>query len=282
MEEHRRQARLERETREREKEAMQLANAHARQEDADLAEERRKRAAEFMQECMAANSVNLRRKQRDREREIEEAQMMVEYQRERIAREEEAERREAERKAAREREIAALRKQQQKAIDTQAEVDALHARRIEEEKERRARKKELEDIERAKRLRGEMQQDRENALSLKQRRLIEMAKIEKLQFDQVQKVQAELTERDREREAKRQQDNAEYRQALKDEMQRQNEERALQPLVLLDETKHLDELNEDYVMKLERIRQMKLETLRAEGVPDKYLVDLQRMRFVPK
>jgi hypothetical protein len=261
---------------------MQLANEQARQEDVDLAEERRKRSAEFMGECMAANSVNLRRKQRDREREIEEAQMMVEYQRERIAREEEAERQEIERKAAREREIAALRKQQQKAIDTQAQIDALHARRIEEEKERLARKKELEDIEKAQKLKEEQQQDRENALSLKQRRLIEMAKIEKQQFDQVQRVQAELRERDRQREAKRLADNAEYRQSLKDEMQKRKEERLLQPIILLDETKHLDEQNEDYVLKLERIRQMKLETLRSEGVPEKYLVDLQKMRFVLK
>jgi hypothetical protein len=44
----------------------------------------------------------------------------------------------------------------------------------------------------------------------------------------------------------------------------------------------MEEVNNDYIMKLERIRQMKLETLRSEGVPEKHLVDLIRMRFDPK
>jgi hypothetical protein len=41
-----------------------------------------RRSAESMPECIAANSVNRRRTQRERERDVEEAQTMVEYQRE--------------------------------------------------------------------------------------------------------------------------------------------------------------------------------------------------------
>jgi hypothetical protein len=67
---------------------------------------------------------------------------------------------------------------------------------------------------------------------------------------------------------------------LKDNIEQKRVKKQMQPLISLDEQKHIEEANNDYIEKLERIRQMKLEMLRSEGVPDKYLADLQRMRFV--
>jgi hypothetical protein len=261
---------------------MRIANDAAREEEARLDQERRTRSYEFLCDCKAANAVAQRRKIREREREIEEAQMMVEYQREKAAREEEYERQQGEIKAAKEREVAELRKKQQRAIDTQAEVDALRARRVEEEKERAARMKELEDTKRAQSVRQEMRDDRERSIAVKQRRLVEMAKLEKDEFDRVSAAQREARAKDLAIERKRAKTKAEYRDTLLEEMARRAEERRIQPIVNLDEQKHMEDLHDDYVARLERIRQMKLAQLREEGVPDKYLADLARMKLTVK
>jgi hypothetical protein len=171
MEEKRRNANLERERREREIEEMKRVNQAARAEELRIAEERRNRSREFLQDCLAANAVAMRRKQRETERNLEEGQMMVEYQRDKAAREEEYERQIAAQKAAKEREIAELRKKQQRTIDLKEQQDALRARRIEEEKERQAREKELADSRRMWELKEEQEKDRQQSMALKQRRI---------------------------------------------------------------------------------------------------------------
>jgi hypothetical protein len=109
-----------------------------------------------------------------------------------------------------------------------------------------------------------------------------LARLEKAEFDRL--AAAARADREREKEAmlKRERENAAYRQHLKADMEENRVRRQMQPLIQLDERKHLEETNNDYLEKLERIRQMKLNMLRSEGVPDKYLADLQRMRFVLK
>jgi hypothetical protein len=282
IDEHKRVAELERQRRRQECEAMRVANEQAKEEEIRVAEEKRRRSYEFLQECLAANAVSLHRKIRDREREIEEAQMMVEYQIEKAAREDELEREQLARRAQREREIADMRKQQQRGYDRQAEIDALKARRVEEQKEREARQKELDDIRKQQQLVEDQKADREGTIRLKQRRLVELAKIEKMEFDRVRAAQAEARQKELEAEARKLELNAEYRQSLKDQIKEREDERNLQPIVHLDEQRHLEEQNQDYLDKLERIRQMKLAKLREEGVPNKYLVDLQKMRLVLK
>jgi len=282
MAEKRRQAQVDRERRDREIEEMRRAGEAAREEDRRIAAERKARSADFLSECMSANAVALRRKQRERERDHEEAQMMVEYQREKAAREEACEREVVERRAVKEREISEVRKLQQRALDTRAHEDALRARRIEEEKEREAREKELAGVRRQQEVRAEMQDDRERAITLKQRRLLELAKIEKAEFARAATAQAAARQREQEALLRRARDGEECRRELKAEMKANRHRRRMEPLVNLDEQHHLQEKNQDYLDRLERVRQMKLEQLRSEGVPDKYLGDLRRMRFVLK
>jgi hypothetical protein len=282
MEDQRRNAGLERQRREREIAEMTAASEMAREEDVRIARERRTRAHEFMQDCLAANRLAMRRKQREKDREADEEQMMVEYQREKGAREEERERQVREQKAQKEREISEMRKRQQRTIDMQAEKDALMARRAAEEKERAARKKELDDVRRQREVKEQQERDRQEALRLRQRRVAEIAKLEKAEFDRITAAAASDRERERQAELRKEQANAEYRQALKDEMERKRVEKQLEPLVHLDEQKHLEDQNSDYLAKLEGIRQMKIEMLRQEGVPEKFLTNLKRMRFVLK
>jgi hypothetical protein len=278
--EHRKAAEQERALRAREKAAMEAANAARVEEDRRLEEERRTRQREFLSDCIAANDVTFRRKVRDREREIEEAQAMVEYQNEQAARAEQREREIAAAKSQKQREIAEIRKRQQKMIDTQAEVDELRARRVQEEKERQERQKELDAARRHEALVGEMRADRVEAETVKQRRLLEMARLEKREFDTALRALEAAREKARKEYEERQTAADAYRRELKADLDARAEDRRMAPLRKLDESRHLQELNQDYLDRLERIRQMKLETLASEGVPERYLTDLRNKRFV--
>jgi hypothetical protein len=280
IEEHRRGAERERELREREKLAIQEADAARVEEDRVLEEERRQRQREFLSDCISANEVTFRRKLRDREREIEDAQAMVEYQNEQAAKAEERERELAEAKARKEKEIGEIRKKQQKAIDTQAQVDELRARRVQEEIERRERQKEVEAVEKHERTVREMRQDRVESIQTKQKRLLEMAKLEKAEFDRATRAQQEAKEKARQEYEAKQAAGGRYRLELKTDLEARERARKMAPLRNLDESAHLQELNQDYLEKLERIRQAKVEQLASEGVPDKYLADLRNKRFV--
>jgi hypothetical protein len=90
---------------------------------------------------------------------------------------------------------------------------------------------------------------------------VDMAKMEKAGFDRGMVDQAKAHEKELERALTRERDNAIYRQDLKDEIRQKTIERQMQPIVNLDEQKHMEELNEDYIMKVERIRQMQLHVL---------------------
>jgi hypothetical protein len=280
IKEHREAAEGEHEVRLREKEAMAAADRTRRSEDSALEIEKQRRQHEFLADCVAANDVTFRRQMRDREREIEDARAVAEFQAEQAARAEQREREVAEAKAQREREIAEIRRRQQKMIDTQAQLDELRARRVQEEIERREREKEREAIEKHQQIGAEMRQDRIDSINTREKRLLEMARLEKREFRQTVRAQEEAQEKARmEYEAKKAAGER-YRKELKDELDAREEERRMRPLRNLDETKHLQEMNEDYVEKLEQIRQSKIRQLTSEGVPDKYLADLRKKRFV--
>ena len=280
--EKKRMQQIENEKREREMEEMKRANEIAKEEDVRLLAEKKRRSQAFLDECIAANRVAIRRKQKEKQREIEETEAIAEYQREKALREEEYEKKVAEQKAAKEREIAEVRKLQQRALDTREQEDELRARRIQEEQERKVRARELAEKKRQAEIRQQLQADRERAIALKQRRLVDLAKIEKAEFERVMAAQLEAREKDRQAYLRKMQENEKYRLELKEDMKRHRKQKQLEPLKSLDERKHLEEANQDYLDRLERIRQMKLDQLREEGIPEKYLGDLQNMRFVLK
>jgi hypothetical protein len=147
IEERRKTQQLDEERRNREKDEMLRANAERIEEDRQLEVERKARQREFLNDCIVATEASRKRKVREREREIEEVQAMVEYQNEQAAREAEREREVERTKKLKELDVAEVRKQQQKAIDTQAQKDEVLARRVQEETERKARQKELDELE---------------------------------------------------------------------------------------------------------------------------------------
>jgi hypothetical protein len=279
IEERRANQQLETDKRAREKEQMRQANEQRLAEDQELERERKERQREFLRDCVVATDASRKRKVRDREREIEEVQAMVEYQHEQAAREAEREREVERGKKLKEMDVAEVRKQQQKAIDTQAQTDEVLARRVQEETERRARQKELDELERRRLTVMSLRKDRETALEVRQQRLIEIAKLERRDFDKILQDQQIAREKARKEYDARQAMSDQYRRDLKAQLDAREAERRIRPLRGLDEGKHLQEVSDDYVARLEAIRQAKIQQLADEGVPEKYLVDLRNKRL---
>ena len=282
IEEKRRNMQIQRKRDEEDRKAQMEANQKALEEDRRLQLERKKRAQDFMQECMATNLIALRRKQNERERELEEDQVIAEFNREKAAREEEYEQKVRRAKKMKEYEISQVRKMQQRAIDTKAQEDEIRARRVEEEQARKERQRELEEVKRRQEMAEQQLKDHDDAIRLKQQRIIEMAKVERTEFERMMQVQRAKREKERLEQERKRKIDEQYRENLKNEMEMKREEKRLRPLRDLDEQKHIDEINQDYKDKIERIRQMKLDQLASEGVPEKYLADLRRKRFVIK
>jgi hypothetical protein len=109
-----------------------------------------------------------------------------------------------------------------------------------------------------------------------------MARIEKADYDRVVEAQRQAREKARLEYEERREANARYRDELQRTLEEREEARRMQPIRNLDESKHMQEMNEDYLDRLERIRQKKLALLREEGVPEKYLGDLRSRRFLLK
>ena len=273
---------LEEEHRKKEIAEMKEANALAMEEERRLAQERRQRQQDFLQECLEANKQSILRKQREKEREIEEINAIAEYQRQKAEQEAEYERQVAEKKAQKELEIAEIRKKQQRLIDTQAEQDELRARRIQEEKERKERQKELEAARKKQEEREMIIKDREQFLRLKQKRLVQLAEIERKEFEQARAAAEKERAAQEEARRKKRLADEQYNQQLQAEIEARRTAKAMEPLVHLDEQQHLLEERQDYQERIEQIRQEKLAMLRAEGVPEKYLTDLANRRFVIK
>ncbi|EAY18444.1 hypothetical protein TVAG_046480 [Trichomonas vaginalis G3] len=273
-------AKIEADRRAKEIAEMKEANQAALEEEQRLAQEKKQRQQEFLQECLEANKQSIVRKHKERERDIQEVNAIIEYNKKKAAQEEEYERQVAERKAAKEREISEIRKNQQRLIDTQAQEDELRARRVSEEKERKERQRELELAKKKEEERQMIIDNRNEFLRLKQKRLIQLANIEKQEFERAKKKWDEEKAAREAEAARKKAAQDEYNRQLQQEIETKRLQKQMAPLVHLDDQQHMAEERQDYIDRIEAIRQEKLAMLRAEGVPEKYLQDLANKKFV--
>ncbi|VUZ40497.1 unnamed protein product, partial [Hymenolepis diminuta] len=114
-----------------------------------------------------------------------------------------------------EMEINRLRGMQERAIDSQAEKDALRAKRAMEENERQWRRKELEAARKAQAVKEEMKQERIKAKEYKTQLLAMEATRNKMEFERVLRHQKEMIAKDKLEEEKRQKMKAECSRELK-------------------------------------------------------------------
>lgn len=282
IEDRRRRKAEEQKAKEEEQEQINEVCLKTIEEDKALMQQRKKRERDYKEECLEYNRLAIKRKQEEREKEWADAQRMIIYQMnedEKFARQEAEKKRQA---FLREQEIDKLRKQQQKIFDDKAYQDELRARRVQEENNRKEMQKELDEQEKKRRQQEELRIAREEEIAIKKKRAIYNARLEKEEFEKTLQLQRAALERyEREQEERRKRDY-EYREYLKKEIEERRIQKKLQPLKDLDEQQHIKEANQDFVENLEKIRELKLQELRNEGVPEHNLEILKNRRFVIK
>ncbi|OHT09740.1 Coiled-coil domain-containing protein 19, mitochondrial [Tritrichomonas foetus] len=274
IEEHKINAILEAERIDREMKALNAQNALIAEEDRRILMEKKKRQQDFLHDCIQANEAQKRRKLEAREREKEEAQMVIEVAAQKALAEEAREKEKAIEHALKEREIEELRKKQKRAIDTQAIRDEKAATKVQKEKEEKDRLREERDIAKKIAMIEDVKKGRAEMIDLKKTRLIEQKKIEDAEYQRV--VEANRIAREKALAAykKKLEEDAKYRGELKVDMENQLQARKIDPAKKWAEAAKQKEENDAYLARLETIRQQKLNQLRAKGVPEKYLVDI--------
>lgn len=276
------QKRIDSARREEEKKLMQEANKRALEESQQVEIQRKKRQQEFMKDCVRANEESRRRKHQERQRELDEDRMMVEYQKEQSRKQEEYEQKVRKQKALKEKEIDMIRKQQQREIDERAAYDELMARRIQNEKERKDRERELEETKKRINDKKMLAEEYEKMRKFQTQRAIEMAKIEKKQWESDMAVIRAARAKEKAERQRRLENDEKYRNELREVIDNREEQKRMKVLYDLDEQKTIQEQKDDYMAKLERIRQMKIDQLRREGVPEKYIQPLMNQKIVIK
>mmetsp|Transcript_4767 Transcript_4767/g.13211 ORF Transcript_4767/g.13211 Transcript_4767/m.13211 type:complete len:505 (-) Transcript_4767:289-1803(-) len=267
------------ELQDQEREAMVRQIQMLKEEEAANQAERREQNRRLMEEVALANAEQIRMKNRLAAQDKEEERRILLYNKQREAREREEAHEKEKRRVEKEAEVERMRNAQKRMADVQSELDALRMKRADEEAERAWRRKEKAEAERLRAVHSQLSEAREAQKEEKERRMIEATLLEKEEFDYTLKVQAEQEAREAAALSAKKSAQNQYKEELQAQIVMNAVARKENRLQFLNEGRGAaaDALAEK--AKLEAIKTRKLTELKASGVSDKYLVDLQRKTF---
>ncbi|XP_045467627.1 cilia- and flagella-associated protein 45-like [Harmonia axyridis] len=199
-----------------------------------------------------------------------------EFMRQKAAREEAREAELAMIKAAKEKEIARLRAQQQRAQDKQALMDEMQAIRIQEEVERAWREKEKQAaIKKAEDIQALHEARSRQISDIRTAQAIAIARDEDA-FHKVAKVQQELFEKDQTKRAQRKDMNFKHRKDILKQINDKERER-INHLKEKFEDGRAFRLNQElHDNQISEYIKTKVSRLRTEALPDRYITDIER------
>lgn len=279
IEEHKINAILEAERRDRESKALAAQNALIAEEDRRILIERKQRQQAFLHDCLDATAAMKRRREMEKQRVNEEAEMIIEYNAQKALKEEALEKEKAAQKALKEREIAEIRMKQERAIDTQAIRDEEMAKRVQEEKERLADEKEARDCERKIEAEIELIKGRKQMQAAKRERLLKEAQLEAAEYARVKAANEAARAKAKEQYLRKLEQDGEYRAELFEEMEDEYQRRRVDPAKKVAEARKNKEANDEYLSKLEELRQQKIKKMEAEGIPMKYQMEVRNLQW---
>ena len=277
--EHEINAILEAERRDREAKALAENNEKIRQEDLRIKAEAKARQQAFYHDCIAMDEALKHRRAEEKRRDEELAQMTIDFANEKALKEEAREREIRAQKAMKEREIQEIRAKQQRAIDTQAIRDELAAARIQEEKNRADDEREQAELMKKITDAQKLKKDRFDMINTQRLQVLEQQKKDRIEYEKM------MAENERKRKeaydaylAKCEVDR-QYRVELGQEVERREYARKQNPYEKQRELRKIQQEQQEYEARVERIRQKKLEELAAKGVPEKYRRDIEKLSF---
>ena len=279
IEEHKINKILEDERKDRERMAVQAQNAFIAEEDRRILMEKKKRQQDFLHDCLQANEAQRKRKIELREREKEEVEMVIEFAAQKALKEEAYEAEKAAKHALLEREWDALRRRQKRDQDYRSARDEKNALKVQKERDEQLRLREERDKKRIEDMKVIVAREREEMIRIHKQRLEEEKRKELEEHKQLLERNRIARQKAREEYEKKLAIDAEYRAGLKLDMEAEWEAKRINPQKKIEEARANKEANDQYLAKLDVLREKKLDILRKKGVPDKYLVDIQKLRW---
>ncbi|TKS81265.1 Cilia- and flagella-associated protein 45 [Collichthys lucidus] len=267
---------LQEEKKEYEKQQIRENQEKMNLEDLKALEMKREEQQRLQEEIMRINAETMRAKEQRREEEKLADMRDMEYIRNKLEREAEYEAEQRRIKKEKELEIARLRARQEKAKDYKAEQDELRARRNQESTNREWRRKELERAVKKAQEEAMLRAAHLKQVHCKEHFLSMEAGREKAEFERVLKVQQEAIIKQKEEEEKQRQ----KAQRHAEEIRQQVKERELSAIAKRREKfREADGLMEEARqrrMRLDEIKEKKLQELKATGLSEKYCSEVER------
>ncbi|SPR01994.1 unnamed protein product (mitochondrion) [Plasmodiophora brassicae] len=228
---------------------------------------------------VAANQEQMRQKQRQKQADQEEDRRIAAYIKEKERRDMERDEQQRRIEEAKERERNKIREAQMKANDHQAEIDALRARRAQEETDRKWRNQQAANARAQAKIQAELAAARDLQRMEKERKMIEQAHMEREQFQAMISMFKEQERSDKDKEAAEKKKRAEYARVLHEQIA-DLEARRMDRAKVIDMGEQTRREDGAERKKLESIRQAKLAELQKAGVPPKYQAELKRFKVL--
>ena len=264
---------------ERERQMIQRQIREMHLEDIRQAEKKRMTNEKAAKEIVESNRINALNKQKKILEEKEEDLRILKYNLEKARKEEEEIKEKKRLRDEKEREIQKLREKQEKANDKLAEMAAIQAKRAYEQNEREIKLKEKnEQLIRQKKI-EELKEINERQRKDKKRQLLEIAKKEKEEHDRIIEKNMEDIEKDRRMEEIKKKKIYENKYDLIKLIKMKEEKEKMKNKELQEEGRKEKQMRDDWKLRMENIKQQKIQELKNLGIKRKYIVDLENFKI---
>ena len=264
---------------ERERQMIQRQIREMHLEDIRQAEKKRMTNEKAAKEIVESNRINALNKQKKILEEKEEDLRILKYNLEKARKEEEEIKEKKRLRDEKEREIQKLREKQEKANDKLAEMAAIQAKRAYEQNEREIKLKEKnEQLIRQKKI-EELKEINERQRKDKKRQLMEIAKKEKEEHDRIIEKNMEDIEKDRRMEEIKKKKIYENKYDLIKLIKMKEEKEKMKNKELQEEGRKEKQMRDDWKLRMENIKQQKIQELKNLGIKRKYIVDLENFKI---
>jgi len=279
IEEHKINAILEAERRDREAKALAAQNEIIRQEDERIRKEQKARQQAFYHDCIEMDEALKKRKADEKRRDEELAQMTIDFANEKALREEARENEIRSQKMLKEREIQEIRSKQQRAIDTKAIRDGIQAARVQEERDRADYEKEQAEIMKQITSIQKLKRERQEMINSHRLDQLEEQKRDRQEYEKMLALQEKQRQAAYEAYQAKCEEDRRYREELREEVERREAARQANPYAKQHELEKIQQEQREYEARVERIKQQKLAQLKEQGVPEKYRRDIEKTTF---
>jgi len=272
---------LEQEKKDQETKAMLQYLEKLKQEDMAALVKKRDIQNTVMEDVARSNKEIQEIKDRRKAREKLEETKVMEYLKDKAAREEAFEKEKEKLRIEREKEISRLRAQQERAKDKQAERNDLRAKRNQEEAEREWRRKEKEEAMKKAQMAKVLRDARQEQVANKGHFLAVQAARDRAEFERVLNAQREQVLKDEQAEIEFQSKRTTYAEDVRSQIKYKEKERIHARQAFFEEGIRLDQEAKERRIKLDEIKRRKLKELKEVGVSEKYVNEVSRRIEAP-